>query len=83
MVLFNLLYVKYFYTINLFNRGYAMKPTDVKEHFGTAYKFYKATGMSPANLGNWLKWGFVPIKSQYKIEDATNGKLKAEWRDCQ
>lgn len=59
-----------------------MKPIEVKNHYKTAYKFYKATGMSPANIGNWMKWGYIPILSQYKIEENTHGKLKASWDDA-
>lgn len=56
-----------------------MKPDDVKKYFCTYENFRKKTGMSPTNLSNWFKWGFVPERSQYKIEMLTNGALKAEW----
>jgi hypothetical protein len=59
-----------------------MKPEEVKAYFKSAYSMYKATGMSPANLGNWLKWGYVPIKSQHRIELITKGELKAKYEDC-
>jgi hypothetical protein len=34
--------------------------------------------MSHANIYNWIKWGFIPIVSQIKIEKLTKGKLKAD-----
>lgn len=37
--------------------------------------------MSTATLANWLKWGYVPEASQYKIERLTDGKLKTEWTE--
>lgn len=56
-----------------------MKPSEVLEKYGSLYKFSKATGMSASSLFNWLKWGFVPEASQYKLERITNGELKTEW----
>lgn len=56
-----------------------MTPDDVKKYYGNQYKFGKITGMSQATLGNWLKWGYVPEASQYKIERLTKGDLKTEW----
>lgn len=53
----------------------------VKKYFETSYKFYKITGMSHANLNNWLHMGFIPIKSQMRIEELTKGKLKASLTD--
>ena len=58
-----------------------MKPDDVKQYFGNSYQFKKKTGMSDASFRNWMKWGFVPEASQYKIERLTKGKLKTEWSD--
>jgi ABC-type uncharacterized transport system ATPase subunit len=56
-----------------------MNPQDVKDFFGTLYNFRKQTKMAHASLINWLKWGYVPEGSQYKIERLTKGKLKADW----
>jgi hypothetical protein len=58
-----------------------MSPEDVKKHFGSTYKFRKDTKMSHMSLLNWLKWGYVPLESQRKLELLTNGLLKAEWND--
>lgn len=56
-----------------------MKPEDVKEYYGSLYNFRKLTKMSCNSLFNWIKWGYVPEGSQYKIERLTKGKLKADW----
>ena len=58
-----------------------MKPNEVKEFYGSQYKFAKETGMSKTTLGNWLKWGFVPEDAQYRLERITKGKLKTEWTE--
>lgn len=56
-----------------------MTPDDVKAHFKTGYNFRSKTGMSDNNLRNWLKCGYVPYKSQRKLEVLTGGDLKAVW----
>lgn len=56
-----------------------MKPKDVKDYYGSCYKFNKVTGMSHSTLSNWIKWGFVPENAQYKLERLTKGELKTEW----
>ncbi len=56
-----------------------MTPQDVKQFYGNTYLFHKQTGMSNATLGNWLKWGFVPVSAQLKLERMTHGVLKADW----
>lgn len=58
-----------------------MTPEDVKRYYGTNYRFNKMTKMSRASLFNWLKWGFVPEASQYKLERLTKGELKTQWTD--
>lgn len=60
-----------------------MKIKDVREYFGTTYKFNKKTGMSCSSLLNWEKWGYIPIVSQYKLEKLTKGDLKANFNDSQ
>jgi hypothetical protein len=56
-----------------------MTPADVKKHFKTGYNFRAKTGMSDNNLRNWIKCGYVPYKSQRKIELLTEGILTAVW----
>lgn len=56
-----------------------MTPEDVKGFYKSCYRFNKETGMAHASLQNWLKWGFVPECSQYKLERLSGGKLRASW----
>ncbi len=56
-----------------------MTPEDVKKYYRSQYNFRKETGMSTSTLGNWLKWGYIPVDSQYRLERLTAGKLKTEW----
>ena len=56
-----------------------MKPEDVLKKYGSQYQFHKETGMSHSSLGLWLKLGYVPEASQYKLERLTKGELKTEW----
>lgn len=56
-----------------------MKPGDVLNFYGNLYKFNKITKMSMGSLRNWIKWGYVPEGSQYKIERLTKGLLKTDW----
>lgn len=56
-----------------------MNPKDVLQYYGSLYNFRKVTKMSCSSLANWIKWGFVPEASQYKIERLTEGELKTEW----
>ena len=56
-----------------------MKPEDVLKKYGSQYQFHKETVMSHSSLGLWLKLGYVPEASQYKLERITKGELKTEW----
>jgi|HubBroStandDraft_2_1064218.scaffolds.fasta_scaffold254810_2 hypothetical protein len=60
-------------------RGVNMTPQEVLTYYGSQYKFQKETRMSHTSLGNWMKWGFVPENSQYKLERLTKGQLKTDW----
>lgn len=51
---------------------------DVKNFYGNGYRFHKLTGMAQNNFVNWKKSGFVPIKTQFKIQLLTNGQLIAD-----
>jgi len=53
----------------------------VKKFYGSSYKFYKITGMPASNFYNWKEKGFIPIKSQMRLEELTKGKLKASLTD--
>lgn len=54
---------------------------EMYKYFGSAYAFNKATGMSATSLSNWKRIGYIPIRSQAKIEQLTNGGLKARFED--
>ncbi|HWW39657.1 hypothetical protein [Pedobacter sp.] len=56
-----------------------MRPKEVYRYYKSSYAFNKETGMSRATLGNWLKWGYVPLKSQVKLQRLTKNDLMAEW----
>ena len=58
-----------------------MKPEDVRNLYKTCYRFRAHTKMSANSFTNWNKWGFIPFKSQKKLEKLTNGALKAVWED--
>ncbi len=58
-----------------------MTPNDVLKKYRSQYNFQKETGMSHRSLGNWLKLGYVPENSQYKLERITKGELKTQWSD--
>ena len=55
-----------------------MTPQQVWDYYGSSYKFHKQTGMSNASIVNWMKWGYVPEDSQYRLERLTEGALKRE-----
>jgi hypothetical protein len=50
---------------------------EVKKFYGNGYRFYKLTGMAQNNFVNWKKTGFIPIKTQFKIQSLSNGQLTA------
>ncbi len=54
---------------------------EVRKYYGTGYKFEKVTGMLRSNFWKWKKDGFIPIRSQMKIQDLTKGELKASLSD--
>ena len=58
-----------------------MTPEDVYKFYGSQYQFHKQTGMSHSSLGLWIKLGYVPEASQYKLERITKGELKTEWTE--
>ena len=55
---------------------------EVKNHFGTAYRFKVLTGMSHSNFKQWSERGYIPIETQLKIEMLTKGLLKADLSHC-
>lgn len=56
-----------------------MTPKEVHRYYKSLYRFHKETGMSCSTLGNWLRWGFVPLKAQVKLQQLSRGDLVAHW----
>lgn len=54
---------------------------DVKKYFGTSYRFNKITGMGHDNYRNWMKRGYIPFQTQFRLELLSNGELKADFKD--
>ncbi len=54
---------------------------ELRNYYGNSYKFKQRTGMSDASFRNWMRWGFIPEGSQYKIERLSKGDLKTEWTE--
>jgi len=59
-----------------------MTVTEIVEFYGSKRNFARQTGMSINSLFNWQRWGFIPLPSQAKIEQLTNGKLKLSMKDA-
>lgn len=54
-----------------------MKFEDVLEYFGSGYRLSVDAGFSIQAPVAWKKRGYIPLKSQIKLEKFTNGELKA------
>ena len=58
-----------------------MTVEEIRSHYGSAKKFIKITGIAQTNFYNWKRWGYVPYKAQFKIQEITQGKLIARLED--
>lgn len=56
---------------------------EFKHYFKNGNRFHLVTGMSHTSFHNWIRLGYVPIKSQMMIESMTQGALKADILHCQ
>ncbi|MGE4118926.1 MAG: hypothetical protein AB7F29_13720 [Candidatus Nitrosocosmicus sp.] len=56
-----------------------MKLNDLITYYGNSDNFVKKTGMARNCWFIWKRKGYVPIKSQYRIEGLTSGTLKADF----
>jgi hypothetical protein len=54
---------------------------DVKEMYGNWALFVNKTGFGRTSWFSWSKKGYVPIKSQFKLQEITKGALKADYED--
>lgn len=59
-----------------------MKLQEAIDHFGNMYRLAKACGVSVATPYSWRRRGYIPIKSQYLIQEITNGQLRCKISDC-
>lgn len=50
---------------------------EVEKYFLSSYQFEKRTGMMHNCFSNWKRKGYVPIKTQIKLQEFTKGELKA------
>ncbi len=48
------------------------------KYFGTGYKLCKALKIARTNITNWRSCGHIPELQQRRLEELTNGALKAE-----
>lgn len=51
---------------------------EVLEIYKTGYQVCKALEISKQNFTRWQKSGYIPYRQQVKLEQLTNGKLKAD-----
>ena len=58
-----------------------MTTEEIRSFFGSTYKFHAATGMSRMTFNNWLTWGYVPFKAQFRLQELSKGKLVARLED--
>ena len=58
-----------------------MTTEDLVKEFKNPYRFNRMTGMSRMSWYNWMSRGFIPIKTQYQLEQLTQGRLKANFKD--
>lgn len=52
---------------------------DVKNRYGSFYKFCVSVGYSYSAPTYWKKLGYIPIKAQKIIEIKTDGGLRADF----
>jgi hypothetical protein len=63
--------------ISPLDKGNKMTLEEVIAFFGSSYALKKKTGMAHHNYYQWRKKGFIPIKTQLRLEKLSEGKLKA------
>jgi len=55
-----------------------MKLEDLVTKYGTYANAFRTLGMGSSSYAAWRKSGFIPINTQMKIEQMTNGDLVAD-----
>jgi hypothetical protein len=54
---------------------------EVRKYFKSGYRYNALTGGSGGSFLQWERKGYVPIKAQIKLEEFSNGALKASLDD--
>ena len=54
---------------------------ELRKYFGSSYKMHKDTGISHTQWIRWMRKGYIPIRSQIRIEEKTEGQLRARIED--
>jgi hypothetical protein len=54
---------------------------EVIKYYGSCYAIYKECGFAHGSPYHWKKQGYIPSAAQRKIEQLTQGVLKAELDD--
>lgn len=54
---------------------------EFRDYFVNGYRFEKRTKMGAPNFHNWVRRGYIPLKSQQRLQDLTNGDLVARFED--
>lgn len=48
------------------------------KYFKSGYQLKRDYGLSSNSFGNWKKLGYIPMPTQIRLEQLTNGELKAD-----
>lgn len=54
---------------------------EVKNYYGTTYKFTKLTGCNSSSWAIWGRRGYIPVVAQLKLELMSGGTLIADGLD--
>lgn len=54
---------------------------DLVAHYHDHNEFSRLTGMSKMSWFNWKNKGYIPIKSQYRLQKLTDGALQVNFED--
>jgi len=59
-----------------------MKLEEVYKYFGGWYGIYKRVGFAVNTVKNWRRLGYIPVASQFKIQQHTKGELVCKEEDA-
>jgi hypothetical protein len=51
------------------------------DYFGSGYKMCRLLNISPNNYTRWTAKGFIPLHHQHKLQELSNGIVKARLCD--